>query len=201
LVGKLVGEGVIEGKAEVVDATPLEAFRSNSDAEWGFKARNKPFFGYKISIISDFKAELPIEVRISPANRHENEVFKPLVKVAGKLGVKASRVGGDAIHDNKATRQFVKALGARAFIDKNPRRGTRKKPASKTYRQLKASVERVFSRAKRLLNLENTRVTGLKSITIHVLTTFTAMLAVAAAVYGKGLNKKIRCIRSIFGKT
>jgi hypothetical protein len=201
LVEKLVGGGVIDGSAEVVDATPMEAFRSDSDAEWGFKAKNNPFFGYKISVISDFKAELPVEVMISPANQHENSAFKPLVKAAKRRGLKASRICGDAIHDNDATRRFVEALGARAFIDQNPRRRRGKKPASKTYRRLKASVERVFSRAKKLLNLENLRVRGLKSTAIHVYTVFTAMLALAAAAHGKGLTKQIRCIRSIFGKT
>jgi len=202
LVEKLVGGGIIDGSAEVVDATPMEAFRSDPDAEWGFKAKNKPFFGYKVSVISDFKAELPIEIRISPANRHENNAFQPLVKAARKRGLKASRICGDAIHDNEATRRFVKDIKARAFIDRNPRRSAkRKKPASKTYRRLKASVERVFSRAKKLLNLENLRVRGLRSAAIHVYTVFTAMLALAVAAHGKGLNKQIRCIRSIFGKT
>ena len=60
-------------------------------------------------------------------------------------------------------------------------------------------MERVFSRAKELLNLENLHVKGLKSVSIWVNLVFTAMLAVAAAAKGKGLESKIRCIRSIFG--
>lgn len=201
LVSRMVGKGVIDGKAEVVDATPLEAFKSDSDAEWGFKAKDKPFFGYKISVVSDFKAELPIDVRIAPANQHENRAFKPLVEAAKELCLKASRICGDAIHDNEETRLFVKAQGARAFIDQNPRRSgkEKKKPSSKTYRRLKASVERVFSRAKELLNLENLRVRGLRSVSIWVHMVFTVMLAVAVAAEGNGLEKRIRCIRSIFG--
>jgi len=201
LVSRLVGEGVIHGKAQVVDATPIDAFKRDPDAEWGFKAKNKPFFGYKVSVVSDFKTELPMDVMIAPANQHENKSFKPLVEAAKQHGLKASRICGDAIHDNTETRLVVKSLGAKAFIDQNPRRKRKKKRPSRTYRRLKASVERVFSRAKKILNLENVRVRGLKSITIHVLTAFTAMLAVAVAAHGKGLTKQIRCIRSIFGKT
>ena len=193
-----MGGNAIQGRAEVVDATPVEALNSDSDARWGFRAKNRPFYGYKISVISDFKAELPIALEVSPANRHENKAFKPLVNAARKRELKASRIGGDAIHGNYATRRFVKAIGARAFIDHNPRRSARKKRTSKTYRRLKASVERIFSRAKKLLNLENLRVRGLKSITIHAYTVFTAMLAVAAAAHGKRLTKQLRCIRSIF---
>jgi len=201
LVDKLVGEGVIHGKAQVVDATPLDAFKSDPDAKWGFKAKDKPFFGYKVSVVSDFEAELPLDVMIAPANQHENKAFKPLAEAAKRHGLRASRICGDAIHDNMETRLLVKSLGAKAFIDQNPRRKRKKKPPSRTYRRLKASVERVFSRAKKVLNLENVRVRGLRSITIHVLTAFTAMLAVAVAAKGKGLTTQIRCIRSIFGKT
>jgi len=201
LVIKLVGEGVIHGKAQVVDATPIDSLKSDPDAEWGFKAKNKPFFGYKVSVVSDFKAELPMDVMIAPANQHENKAFKPLVEAAKRHGLRASRICGDAIHDNTETRLFVKSLGAKAFIDQNPRRKRKKKHPSRTYRRLKASVERVFSRAKKILNLENIRVRGIRSITIHVLTAFIAMLGVAVAAKGKGLTKQIRCIRSIFGKT
>jgi len=75
-----------------------------------------------------------------------------------------------------------------------------KKPPSRTYRRLKASVERGFSRAKTLLHLEDNKARGLRSITIHVPAVFTAMLAVAVVAHGKP-NKADQCIRSIFGKT
>jgi len=142
-----------------------------------------------------------MDVMIASANQHENKAFKPLVETAKEHGLKASRICGDAIHDNTEARLFVKSLGAKAFIDQNPRRKRKKKHPSRTYRRLKASVERVFSRAKKILNLENVRVRGFRSITIHVLTAFTAMLAVAVAAKGKRLTKQTRCIRSIFGKT
>ena len=99
-----MGGNAIQGRAEVVDATPVEALNSDSDARWGFRAKNRPFYGYKISVISDFKDELPIALEVSPANRHENKAFKPLVNAARKRELKASRIGGDAIHDNKSTR-------------------------------------------------------------------------------------------------
>jgi hypothetical protein len=201
LVGKLMGNGVIEGISIVVDATKLEALRGDPDARWGYAAKNEPFFGYKVHIAADFKSETPLEVRVTPANQHENRMFKPLVKKAKHLDLKASRICGDAIHDNKATRRFIRSLKAKAFIDQNPRRrgaGEKKKP-SKTYRRLKASVERVFSRAKELLNLEKLNVRGLRSVSIWVHLVLTAMLAVATAAAGKGLESQIRCIRSIFG--
>jgi len=59
LVNKLVGKGVIDGKAGVVEATPLEAFKSDPEAERVFKAKGKPFFGYKVSLVSDFRLNCP----------------------------------------------------------------------------------------------------------------------------------------------
>jgi len=201
LVGKLIGNGVIEGVSIVVDATELDALKGDPDAEWGHIEAEEAFFGYKVHIVVDFKSEMPIEVRITPANRHENRMFKPLVRKARSIGLKASRICGDAIHDNKATRRFIRSLNAKAFIDRNPRRSGRKekKPASKIYRRLKASVERVFSRAKELLNLEKLNVRGLRSVSIWVNLVFTVILAVAVAAKGNGLESRIRCIRSAFG--
>jgi hypothetical protein len=201
LVGKLIGSSVIEGVSIAVDATELDALKGDPDAEWGHIEAEEAFFGYKVHVVADFKSEMPIEVRITPANLHENRMFKPLICKAKSVGLKASRICGDAIHDTKSTRRFVKALRARAFIDRNPRRSGKmeKKQASKTYRRLKASVERVFSRAKEWLNLENLHVKGLKSVSIWVNLVFTAMLAVAAAAKQNGLEKQIRCIRSAFG--
>jgi len=127
-------------------------------------------------------------------------IFKLLVKAAKGKGVKASWVAGDAIHDNRETRSFLKSIGARAFIDHNPR-GAGKgkaKPMSNTYRRMKTSVERVFSRAKGLLGLDRIRVRGFDSVSIHVHIVFIAMLSVAIAANGNGLDDKIRCIRTIF---
>ena len=115
-----MGSGVIEGISIVVDATKLKALKGDPDAKWGYIVKEEAFFGYKIHILADFKSEMPIGIRITPANKHENSLFKPLVKEAKRLSLKASRICGDAIHDNKATRQFVTGLKAKAFIDRNP---------------------------------------------------------------------------------
>jgi len=201
LVEKLIRNGVIGGVSIVVDATELDALKGDPHAEWGYVVKEEAFFGYKVHVAADFKSEMPIEVKITPANLHENSQFEPLVRKARRIGLKALRICGDAIHDNKATRRFVRSLNAKAFIDRNPRRRGKmeKKHASKTYRRLKASVERVFSRAKEWLNLENMHVRGLKSVSIWVNLVFTAMLAVAVAAKGNGLESRMRCVRSAFG--
>jgi len=200
LVEKLVGGSVIGGPSLVIDATGIEVGRSDPDAAWGHVSKEGLIYGYKVHLIADYNAELPIELSVTPANVHENVMFKPLVKAARKKGVKASWIAGDAIHDSKETRSFLKGTGARAFIDHNPRKAgkDKTKPMSKTYRRMKASVERIFSRAKELLGLERIRVRGFKSVSIHVHIVFIAMLSVAVAADGNGLDEKVRCIRTTF---
>jgi len=200
LVEKLVGGEVIKGPSLAIDATGIEAQSSDPDAAWGHVSKEGLIYGYKVHIIADYKSELPVELSVTPANVHENAMFKPLVKTAKKNGVKASWVAGDAIHDSRETRSFLKSIGARAFIDRNPRRAGKgkAKPRSKTYRRMKASVERVFSRAKELLGLDRIRVRGFNSVSIHVNIVFIAMLSVAVAADGNGLDEKIRCIRTVF---
>lgn len=200
LVEKLVGGEVIKGPSLAIDATGIEAQSSDPDAAWGHVSKEGLIYGYKVHIIADYKSELPVELSVTPANVHENAMFKPLVKTAKKNGVKASWVAGDAIHDSRETRSFLKSIGARAFIDRNPRRAGKgkAKPRSKTYRRMKASVERVFSRAKELLGLDRIRVRGFTSVSIHVNIVFIAMLSVAVAADGNGLDEKIRCIRTVF---
>jgi len=200
LVRKLIRSHAIKGISLVLDATDLEAYKSDSDAKWGYVSKGNAFYGYKIHLIADFKAELPIEIQVTPANIHENELFKPLLKAAKRKGLKASRICGDAIHDNKATRSFLKGLCAKAFIDHNPRRAGAEaaKPKTKTYKRLKASVERIFSRAKELLGLRKVRVRGFTSVSIHIHLVFIAMLSVAIAADGNDMDDRIRCIKSIF---
>jgi len=200
LVERLVGGEVVKGPSLVIDATGVEVGRTDPDAAWGYVSKEGLIYGYKVHLIADYDSELPIELRVTPANIYENAMFKPLVKAAKRKGVKASWVAGDAIHDNRETRSFLKSIGARAFIDHNPRRAGKgkAKPMSKTYRRMKASVERVFSRAKGLLGLDRIRVRGFDSVSIHVHIVFIAMLSVAIAANGNGLDDKIRCIRTIF---
>jgi len=200
LVERLVGGEVVKGPSLVIDATGVEAQSSDPDAAWGYVSKEGLIYGYKVHLIADYNSELPIEFRITPANMHENAMFKPLLKAAKEKGVKVSWVAGDAIHDNRETRSFLKSIGSRAFIDHNPRRAGKRKarPMSKTCRRMKASVERVFSRAKELLGMDRIRVRGFDSVSIHVHIVFIAMLSVAIAANGNGLDDKIRCIRTIF---
>ena len=80
-------------------------------------------YGYKVHLIADYKADLPIALRVTPANMHENTMFKPLVKAARKKGVKASWVSGDAIHDSRGNESLFQGRRSEGLHRSQPQEG------------------------------------------------------------------------------
>jgi len=198
---KLIEDAVIKGGSIVIDASKLEALKSDPNAKFGYSVKEKAFFGYKIYTIVDCSSGLPISIKVEPANKFENKLFKPLVKEVQKFKLKISKVAGDKIHDNKETRKFLRKIGAKAFISYNPRKAgiESSKKCSKTQLRMRAKAEQVWSISKNSLRLEDLKGRGIKSVSIHVYLCFIAMLAVAIAANGNGLENYIRKVKSAFG--
>jgi IS5 family transposase len=55
---------------------------SDADAKWGAKSKDYLFFGYKVHLIVDAKSQLPLEVKVTPANEGDSPQAKPLLKGA-----------------------------------------------------------------------------------------------------------------------
>jgi transposase len=55
---------------------------SDTDAQWGAKSKDYLFFGYKVHLIVDAKSQLPLEVKVTPANVADSTQAKPLLKGA-----------------------------------------------------------------------------------------------------------------------
>ena len=55
---------------------------SDDDAQWGAKSKDYLFFGYKVHLIVDAKSQLPLEVKVTPANEGDSPQAKPLLKGA-----------------------------------------------------------------------------------------------------------------------
>jgi transposase len=53
---------------------------SDMDARWGAKSKDYMFFGYKVHLIVDAKSQLPLDVKVTPANRSDSPQAKPLLK-------------------------------------------------------------------------------------------------------------------------
>lgn len=89
LVKKCQDYSIIDEKYLAVDATHLFAWYNTrrdtnkhpiDGASWGRKSKKMTFFGYKLHIIVDCKAELPIAFIISTGKDHDSTHFIPLLK-------------------------------------------------------------------------------------------------------------------------
>jgi hypothetical protein len=87
MVQKLQGMGVVKGRFLVVDATHLLAWYNTSrdtdkhplpGAAWG--EHQGSFFGYKLHLLIDAEAELPVAARLSPGNDYDSPHLMPLVE-------------------------------------------------------------------------------------------------------------------------
>ena len=148
LVRELQQVGTIQGKYLVVDATHLFAWasaktkndRSLPFAAWGEHIDS--FYGYKVHILIDGEAELPIGVRITPGNPHDSVMYLPLIRKAkADLGLdNAIAVFADGAYDDKLFRKKTrKILGCDLYTAINPRRSARLKV-------IKERIKDVFDR-------------------------------------------------------
>jgi len=53
---------------------------SDPDTRWGAKSKDYLFFGYKAHLIVDAKSQLPLDVKVTPANEGDSPQAKPLLK-------------------------------------------------------------------------------------------------------------------------
>jgi IS5 family transposase len=102
LIAQAIALKVIIGGDTAIDSTPLWDYSSkfgrktcsckgkchhppdysDSDAQWGAKSKDYIFFGYKVHLIVDAKSQLPLDVKVTPANEGDSPQAKPLLKGA-----------------------------------------------------------------------------------------------------------------------
>jgi IS5 family transposase len=91
LVRELMDDGVIKGKYLVVDGTHLLAWINTrrrvedgeiENASWG--EHRGSFYGYKLFLIIDAEAELPVEIVVVTGKKHESTVYIPLISTFAK---------------------------------------------------------------------------------------------------------------------
>ena len=140
---------------------------------------------------------MPLAFTVAPCNENDKVYFKPLLQAVHGLGVEFKAVLADAQYNSARVRAAAEAYGAEPVIP--VRRDSRVKDALRVGRDFvtrgarrlvelfkgRWSVERLFSRAKEWLMLDDLKFRGLEQAFIHVCLSFIAMLAVAlAAVRG-----------------
>jgi len=104
LIAQAIALKVILGGDTAIDSTHLWAYSnkfgkktcsckgkchcprtySDSDANWGHKTKEYVFFGYKVHLIVDAQSQLPLDVKVTPANEADSPQAKPLLDTAKK---------------------------------------------------------------------------------------------------------------------
>ncbi len=166
------------------DSSDVFAYsRKDKEARWGHRTPSRKeqlmqaggkekelFFGYKLHAIVDAETEMPIAVKVMPANTNDKKLFPCLygfikenftVKFLGKFLADAqynsSKIRATLRDDNMIPLiPFSRTKNHKREDPKDPDYGKR------------WSVEHVFSRLKEMFGMAKNRVIGLKKVRIHV---------------------------------
>lgn len=149
LVKECWNYNIIDGKYLAVDATHLMAwYNTRRDTNkhpidgpsWGRKSKKMSFFGYKLHIIVDCKAELPIAFVISTGKDHDSIHFVPLLKFTkdnyGEL-VDSEIFSDSAYWQQTLVNNAKVILKAELYSAINPRR-------NKIWKKIKSAIRLFF---------------------------------------------------------
>jgi transposase len=146
LIAQAIALKVILGGNTAIDSTHLWAYAnrfgkktcsckgkchcprdySDPDAQWGYKDKEYVFFGYKVHLIVDAKSQLPLDVKVTPANEGDSPQAKPLLKGAKNRHpeVKIDSSSMDSAYDSYENYRFaIEEIGVAPIIAINPRGG------------------------------------------------------------------------------
>ena len=212
----LLNSGTVNGEVIAVDSTHVHAYsqrasdnrtgKSDPEARVG-RGRRGFILGYRVHTACCAESEMPLAFTIAPCNMNDKVYFKPLLEKVHSLGVKFTAVLADAQYSSAKVRATAEAYGAKPVIPF--RRDSKVKEALRVGRDFvvhgvrrlvelfrgRWSVERLFSRAKEWLMLDDLKFRGLEQTSIHVCLSLTAMLAVALAAVNDGRPGLIRSIK------
>ena len=99
---------------------------SDPDARWGVKSKEYVCFGYKVHLIVDAKSQLPLDVKVTPANEGDSPQAKPLLKVAKERHpeIRLDSVSMDSAYDSYENYRFaIEDMGTAPIIALNRRGG------------------------------------------------------------------------------
>lgn len=101
-------------------------YHSDLDAQWGHKAKDYVFFGYKVHLIVDARSQLPLEVIVTPGNESDSPQAKPLLKRAIEKHPENKILSNsmDAGYDTYENYRFpIEDMGVSPIIALNRRHG------------------------------------------------------------------------------
>lgn len=199
------------GEKIAIDSTPVHAysrprqgFASDSDAKWGYEkdryGNTRSFFGYKVHLAVDATYQVPIGVKIEPANKMDSQMAVPLLRNIKRRGFaySPSFVIADKGYDANKVYEEINLLDAAPIIPMNPRRlgsdylknrprfrldKPRVPKNEKTWELLykkRTSIERCNAMLKEHRNLDRLYIRGISGVRIHVICAVLAELVLQA---------------------
>ena len=216
LLKQLVKNRVAKGEIVAVDSTAVKAYsqrdlenkrgKSDLDARVG-RGRRGFVLGYKVHTVCCANSELPLAFTVAPCNLNEKRFIKPLLEKLQDQDIRFKTVLADAQYDSAKVRKTVEEYDAEPVIPY--RKSSKVRDALKVGKDFvvhgvkrlvnifrkRVSIERVFSRAKEWLLLDNLRVRGLEQAFIHACLSFSAMLTVALTAIRQHKPSLIRSIK------
>jgi len=215
ILKQLLKRRVVQAKTVAVDSTTIKAYsqrdlenkRGKSDFEARVGRGRRSFvLGYKVHTACCASSELPLAFTVQPCNMNEKRFIKPLLEKLHNQDINPKTVLADAQYDSSKVRATIREYDAEPVIPgrrcskiKNVLRVGKDfivhgvKRLVKIFRK-RVSIERVFSRAKEWLLLDQLRVRGLEQAFIHTCLSFTSMMVIALTA---SKQHKPRFIRSI----
>jgi hypothetical protein len=193
LVRRLAEQGIIRGRALILDSSKLPArYHHDPDARWNDFLKIK---GYKIHLVLDHLSLLPLIFSITPASVSDSVPAILLLWAAKMLyGFTVQVVRADAAYWTVNILRFI-LFWMRAWpgIDYNLRRMGNKFVASLEFlhwwrgqRDKRADIERTFAILKRWYGLRAFYIQGLENVMRHAMLTCRAMLLTALTAHAIG---------------
>jgi hypothetical protein len=187
LVWRGLRSGLLAGHDVVIDSTLLGAWsHGDPDAAWSFPSSFHGYvFGYKLHVLLDRAARLPLFFLLSPANRNDLPFAYPLLW-AGRflLALPIHVVRADGAYWGKELVCFiVTVIGAQPIIPFNRKKQPLARVRHLVYWPLsyraRAIIERFFAAAKRYYGHDTRYHLGWDAVLLHLTLTFCAILVVA----------------------
>ena len=146
LIAQAIVLKVIQGGGTAIDSTHLWAYAnrfgkktcsckgkcncprsySDTDAQWGAKSKDYLFFGYKVHLIVEAKSQLPLDVKVTPANEGDSPQAKTLLKGAKEKHPEnpIDTLAMDSAYDSHENYRFaIEEARVTPIIALNPRGG------------------------------------------------------------------------------
>src|SRR5262249_46391592 len=194
LVWRGLRSGLLAGRDVVDDSSLLAAWgKDDPDADWSFPLSFHGYvFGYKVHVLLDRAARLPLFFLLSPANKTHLPFAYPLLGLGPLLfALPIHVVRADGAYWGKELVHFiVTVIGAHPIIPFNRKKQPLARVRHLVYWPLsylaRAIIERFFAAAKRYYGLDTCYRVGRDAVVLHVTLTFCAILIVALVADASG---------------